>query len=406
MGVIGKERTTMTIAERVVTGDAPAVARAVAERLAAGVIERDAAGSAPVEEVALLRESGLLGLLVPAELGGGGRPWSEGLEAVRVLARIDASAAMLLGYHYLHLWRLSLQDNAEVWRRAARGAVEQGWFFGGASNPRDPGLTLTREEGGYRVHGRKGFATGAQVADRIVVSGATAEGRKVMVIVDGRAPGVRHNDDWNAIGVRRSASGSVEFAGVFVPDEWVVGEVPPNEAAAPPYQSLLVPAFQIVFVHLYAGIARGALEAAAEYTRTKTRPWTGSGVESAVEDPYILQTYGELASRTAAAEALAERARAAFDAAVAAGRALTAKQRGETAVAIATAKVVAQQAVLDVTARVYDVTGARATSRATGLDRFWRDARTHTLHDPIAYKLRELGDHLLTGALPTPGPYS
>lgn len=396
----------MTIAERAEAGGWLDAARAVAAKLAADVTARDAAGSAPVAEVALLRDSGLLGLLVPAELGGGGRPWSDGLEAVRLLAKVDASAAMLLGYHFLHLWRLSLQDNTDLWHRAARGTAEQGWFWGGASNPRDPGLTLTREDGAYLVHGRKGFATGAQVADRIVVSGTAPEGGKVMVIVDGRAPGVRHNDDWDAIGVRRSASGSVTFEGVRVPDEWVVGEVPPNEAAAPPHQNLVVPAFQIVFVHLYAGIARGAIEAAAEYTRTKTRPWTGSGVESAVEDPYILETYGDLASRTAAAEALAERARAAFDAAVAAGRGLTPEARGETAVAIATAKVVAQHAVLEVTAKVFEVTGARATARATGLDRFWRDARTHTLHDPVAYKLRELGEHVLTGALPRPGPYS
>lgn len=396
----------MTIAERAVAGEWLAAARAVAAELAEGVTARDAAGSAPVEEVALLRRSGLLGLLVPQELGGGGRPWSEGLAAVDLLARADASAAMLLGYHYLHLWRLTHYDNAELARRAAVGTVEQGWFWGGASNPRDPGLTLTREDGAYLVHGRKGFATGAQVADRIVVSGAAPEGGKVMLVVDGRAEGVRHNDDWDAIGVRRSASGSVSFDGVRVADEWVVGPVPPNEAAAAPYQSLVVPAFQIVFVHLYTGIARGALTAAAEYTRTKTRPWTGSGVESAVRDPYILETYGELASRTAAAEALAERARAAFDAAVARGRELTAEERGETAVAISTAKVVAQHAVLDVTSRVFDVTGARATARGAGLDRFWRDARTHTLHDPVAYKLREVGAHLLTGELPAPGPYS
>ncbi|GAA5063490.1 alkylation response protein AidB-like acyl-CoA dehydrogenase [Thermocatellispora tengchongensis] len=382
-------------------------ARGVAEVLAADVVARDAKGGAPEAEVALLRESGLLGLLVARELGGAGGSWADALDVVRTLAAADASAAMLLGYHYLHLWRLGRYDNAELAERAARGTVREGWFWGGASNPREPGLTLTPDGDGYLVGGRKGFATGAQVADRIVVSGSVeGAGGKVMVVLDGRAPGVRHAGDWDAFGVRRSASGGVEFDRARVPGEWVVGEVPPGEEAARPDQSLVVPGFQVVFAHLYAGIARGALTAAAEYTRTKTRPWTGSGVETATRDPYILETYGELAAATAAAEALAERARAAFDRAARRGRSLTAGERGETAVAVSTAKVVAQRAVLDVTARVFDVIGARGTAAGAGFDRYWRDARTHTLHDPVAYKLREIGDHALTGALPTPGPYS
>ncbi|GII26867.1 acyl-CoA dehydrogenase family protein [Planotetraspora mira] len=395
-----------------------AVADDLAAALADDVAGRDAAGSAPASEIALLKESGLLGLLVPEERGGAGEPWSTVLEAVRILARADASAAMLLGYHHLHLWRLSHYDNPALAERAQRGTTGEGWFWGGASNPRDPGLVLSPHEDGFLVRGRKGFATGAQVADRIVVSGtveggtgsaaqgAAETGGKVMVVVDGRADGVRHADDWNALGVRRSASGSVEFDGARVPADWVVGRVPSSEESAAPYQSLVVPGFQIVFVHLYVGIAQGALAAAAGYTRTKSRPWTGSGVESAAQDPYILEAYGDLAAQTAAADALAERARTAFDRAVGRGAELTPDERGETALAISTAKVVAQRAVLDVTTRIYDLMGARATGSGAGFDRYWRDARTHTLHDPIAYKLREVGDHALNGTLPKPGPYS
>ncbi|WP_214105293.1 acyl-CoA dehydrogenase family protein [Acrocarpospora catenulata] len=342
-----------------------------------------------------MRESGLLGLL--AEGG-----WRDALEVVQVVARADASVGMLLGYHYLHLWRLGHYDNQELSQRAVRGAVEQGWFWGGASNPRDPGLVLVPEGGGYRISGRKAFATGAQVADRIVVSGTLPDGPKVMLVVAGDADGVTHGDDWNAFGVRRSASGTIAFDGVWVGPEWVVGEVPASEAAARPDQSLVVPGFQVVFVNLYTGIAQGALAAAAEYTRTKSRPWGGG--ESATQDPYTLETYGELAAEVAAADALAERARLAFDGAVAKGRALTAGERGEVAVAIATAKVVAQRAVLEVTSRVFEVMGARATT--AGFDRYWRDARTHTLHDPLAYKLREVGDYTLNGVYPAPGPYS
>jgi hypothetical protein len=50
---------------------------------------------------------------------------------------------------------------------------------------------------------------------------------------------------------------------------------------------------------------------------------------------------------------------------------------------------------LKVTAGVFKVTCSRATGKKVGLDRFWRDVRTHSLHDPIAYKNRELGEYAL-----------
>ncbi len=67
----------------------------------------------------------------------------------------------------------------------------------------------------------------------------------------------------------------------------------------------------------------------------------------------------------------------------------------ETAEWVASAKVVTTDTALRVTAGVFEVTGSRATSREVGLDRFWRDVRTYTLHDPVAYKNRELGEFVL-----------
>ncbi|WP_432921569.1 hypothetical protein ACQPZZ_22665 [Microbispora sp. CA-135349] len=100
--------------------------------------ERDTAGSAPLAEVALLRNPGLPALLVQAELGGAGESWETVLEAVRLLSHADASAAMLFGYHHLHLWRLGQYGNPGLAERAALGTAREGWFWGGASNPRDP----------------------------------------------------------------------------------------------------------------------------------------------------------------------------------------------------------------------------------------------------------------------------
>ena len=85
---------------------------------------------------------------------------------------------------------------------------------------------------------------------------------------------------------------------------------------------------------------------------------------------------------------------------------LTASERGELAEWVASAKVVTTDTGLRVTAGVFEVTGAKSTANKVGLDRFWRDVRTHTLHDPVAYKNRELGRYQLLGEVPEPTWYT
>jgi alkylation response protein AidB-like acyl-CoA dehydrogenase len=69
-------------------------------------------------------------------------------------------------------------------------------------------------------------------------------------------------------------------------------------------------------------------------------------------------------------------------------------------------KARATDVALEITSKVFEATGARSTTSELGFDRFWRNVRTHTLHDPVAYKRREVGAHLLTGELPEPTWYS
>ena len=113
-----------------------------------------------------------------------------------------------------------------------------------------------------------------------------------------------------------------------------------------------------------------------------------------------------------AATALADRAALELDAQYensgdAAQRAkVTAEDRGHVAEWVASVKVAATDTALRVTSGVFEVTGARATASKVGLDRFWRDVRTHTLHDPVAYKNRELGRYQLLGEIPTPTWYT
>ncbi|OLR92127.1 acyl-CoA dehydrogenase family protein [Actinokineospora bangkokensis] len=377
------------------------VAREVAARLSEDAVQRERVGGDPVAEVALLREAGLLALTVPADLGGHGEGWPTAHAVLAEVAAADASVGHVLGYHYLHLWRLWQFDVPETAASLAKATAAQGWLWAGVANPRDDALALS--EDGFTITGRKFFATGASAADRLVVSGVTPAGRKLTVAVDARAPGIRYLGDWDNLGQRMSASGGVEFTGARA--EAVLGAQPDDEDPSAPRLSLPALGFQLILSRVLVATGRGALATAARYTREQTRAWPTSGVEHAVDDPHTLAAYGTLSARLDAAELLVDQAARAFDDA-AADPALSWERRGELSVRVSAAKVVSSELSVEVANRVFELTGARATAARHGMDRFWRNARTLTLHDPAVYKAAEVGRHLLTGAVPAPSGYS
>lgn len=363
------------------------VAEEFATTLRVDAAERDRRGGDPVREVELLRQSGLLTV----------SDWSTQHAVTRVVGAADANIGHLLGYHYLQIWRSGLFDNP---------AFDAGanLFWSGVSNPLDAALKLTPTEDGYLVDGRKTFATGAAVADRLVVSATrTDNGEKLTFTLDARAPGITYAGDWDNIGQRLTSSGGVVFEQVHLPAANVLGVQPEDPS---PRLSLAAIGFQLVLAQLYVAIAEGALAEAAQYTRTTTRPWFLSGVETATADPYILATYGELVSGVEAAGLLADHAAAALADATGQGADLTADQRAAAAVTISSAKVLATKVVNETTSKVFELCGARATAAGYGFDRFWRNARTLTLHDPVSYKAREVGEYFLTGTRPPFTGYS
>lgn len=374
-------------------------ARDVAAKLAVDALERDRANAEPHAEAQLLREAELPGLLVPTEYGGPGETWRTALGVVREIARADGSIAQLIGYHYVNQSNLWLGGRAAVRESLGRGTAENQWLWGDAVNPIDPALTLTPDGDGYLLSGRKNFATGASVGDVTVIAGTiTTTGEPLLAAVFRDASGITFGEDWDNLGQRLSASGSVTYRDVRIEPSLVIGSLDPALTTA--RASLITPAVQAVFGHFYLGIAEGALAAAREYTKTVSRPWTLSDSPSAAQDPYVLATYGDLIARLTAAAALAERVGDHLNAADARAEALTWEERGELAEEIAALKVVTTEVALDVTHRIFELTGARATATKHGFDRFWRNVRTHTLHDPVAYKRREVGDHYLNGTLP------
>jgi alkylation response protein AidB-like acyl-CoA dehydrogenase len=374
-------------------------AHEVAKTLRADAAERDRANLPPVREVALLRESGLLGL-PPLD--------HAATHAVtRIVSAADTSIGHLLGYHYLHLWRCWLFDNDELTARITEETALRGWFWSGVSNPGDV-LTVTADGDGFLLSGTRVFATGASVADRLVVNATrTDTGERLTLVMDASSPGISHSADWDNMGQRLTESGGVVFDNVRVGADQVIGALPPNLDDPEMIRlSLASIGYQSMIAQICVGTAEGALAEAADYTREHARPWPLSGVDTAAADPYILAGYGEQVADVQAAGLLADHAAAALQHASDLGSALTAEQRGAAGVAISAAKIVATRVVNETTARIFEFVGARGTATRWGFDRFWRNARTLTLHDPVAYKAKEVGEHYLAGRLPPYTSYS
>lgn len=384
-------------------------AQEVADILAADAVERDRANATPHAEVQLLKDSGLVTLLGPREHGGAGESWDTAYKVIRAVARGDGSIGQVLGYHYLWAWAARLVATDEQIAAVEELYTSNRYVFGGAVNPRDSDLTI-REEGEDLIYsGHKSFSTGGQISDLTVLEGVL-EGTQthIFAIVPTAQDGIIFADDWDSLGQRLTESGSVEIRDVRVPWAAAAGFV--NKQFQPlVYNTLNVPAIQLVFANFYLGIAQGALETASAYTRTTTRPWPygGDNKQHASEEWYLLEGYGELQSKLWADEALLDAAGAEISDVLHAPRQdLTERRRGEIAVRIAAGKLRIVDDGLEIATKVYELTGARASASTVGLDIFWRNLRTHSLHDPIAYKKREVGEFVLLNQVPEPSWYT
>ena len=379
-------------------------AERLARALAGTAVERDRRGGTAKEERDLIRASGLLGLSIPRAFGGAGASWSETLAVVRRLARSDGSLAHLFGFHHLLVATVRLFGHEDQWRPAYEETAARRFFWGNALNPLDTRTGIAEDgRGGFSINGTKTFCSGASDSDRLIVSALDSERRLVVVAVPTSREGITIHDDWDAMGQRQTDSGTVSFRELRVAPSEILRSPGPLGSV---FASLRPCLAQAILANVFLGIGEGAFEAARDYTRKGGRPWITSGVASAAADPYILRHYGELWLGLEGARLLTDAAGRALDEAWGAGDRLTGEARGACAISIAAAKVATSRAGLEVAGRLFEVTGARATAAGAGMDRFWRNLRTHTLHDPVDYKLHELGQWSLNDNPPTPSFYS
>jgi SfnB family sulfur acquisition oxidoreductase len=383
----------------VVTSDAEAIAIAgqLACEFARGAALRDREALVPVAEVDAFSQSGLWGIRVPRRFGGAELSYVTVTEVFKIISAADPSLGQLPQNHVCIVEHIAL-DGSEEQRRTLFEAVLRGARFGNATSESGgkhvAALQTNFVEDGDDVilNGEKFYATGALVAHIVPVAAVDRDGKVFVVFADRDAVGLDVVNDWSAFGQRTTASGTVKLNAVRVPKHRVV---PAHQAFERP--TAAGPISQIIQAAIDAGIARGTLADTIEFVRTKARPWLDSGQDRASDDHFTIAAVGELEIKLHAAEAVLEWAAQLTDAAIANA---TEDTVAEAAIAVAEAKVLTTEVAILAANKLFELGGTRSTLAAHNLDRHWRNARTHTLHDPVRWKFFHVGNFHLNGVKP------
>lgn len=379
------------------------IARQLAETFAQTAAERDKQGGNPKAERDLIRQSSLLGLSIPKHYGGQGADWQTIFSTIQTIAQVDSSLAHVYGFHHLLIATVQLFSQPEKYGAWFEQTAQNNLFWGNTLNPLDRRTTAIKvSENEYIFHGDKSFCSGSIDSDMLLCSGYNEAGKLLIGVIPTQREGVSFLGDWNNIGQRQTDSGTSHFEQVKIhEDELLLNPGP----LSTPYSSLRPLIAQLIFVHLFLGVAEGAFEIARQGVQIQ-KAWSKSLTENAVHDPFIQKHFAEFYVQLEGVRLLAAKAVQALQAAWELGNDLSTEQRGEVSVAIATAKIAATNTSLYITQNIFQVMGARATTAKLNLDRFWRNVRTQTLHDPIDYKYQEVGEWVLTGKVPDPSFYS
>ncbi len=377
--------------------DAIDVAHQLAQAFRVESSQRDRDRELPHSQLEALFASGLGAITVPKSLGGAEVSTAVLAEIIAILSEADGAIGQIPQNHFYALEVLRINGSEAQKKRLYQEVLEGvhlgnalAEFTSSAAHRRNTAVLPNGEH--YLLHGKKFYATGALFADRIPTLARNEHNKEQLVFVPRHQAGVNVVDDWSGFGQRTTGSGTVIFDEVEIDHEDIV-----------PFQTAFerpttVGSFaQIIHAAIDQGIARAAFNDMLHFINTRARPWPDSGLEQASDDPLTLDRTGQLAARLAAGDALLEEAGEAVDVAQ---RDSSAENVAAASVIVAAVRAWTTEVSLEAGNLLFELSGTRSALSEHNLDRHWRNARTHTLHDPVRWKYPIIGNYVLNGVLP------
>ncbi|MBM1182031.1 SfnB family sulfur acquisition oxidoreductase [Pseudomonas lundensis] len=360
--------------------------------------KRDQQRKLPWSLIEAFTQSGLGSISIPREFGG---PQVSYVTLAEVFAIISAADPALgqIPQNQVGILNLILNTATQAQKEQLFGSVLQGWRIGnagperGSKNTLDLKARITADGDAFVINGQKFYSTGALFAHWIAVKALNEAGKQVIAFVQRATPGLRVVDDWSGFGQRTTASGTVLLNNVrvdadLVVDNWRLNESPNIQGAVS----------QLIQAAIDLGVAREAIADTVRFVRERSRPWIDAKVERNSDDPYVIADIGKLSIELHAAEALLRKAGRVLDEVSASP--VDAQAAARASIAVAEAKVLSTELSLLASEKLFELSGSRATLAEFNLDRHWRNARVHTLHDPVRWKYHAIGAYRLNGTLP------
>lgn len=385
---------------KVLSNDAQALAAAheLAQLARLQAAQRDRQRKLPWAQIEHFTRSGLGSISVPREYGGPQVSFVTLAEVFKIISAADPALGQI-PQNQVGILNSLLGSANETQKKQLFQSVLDGWRIGnagperGTKNTLDIKARITAQGDRFVLNGQKFYSTGALFAHWIAVKALNDDGQQVLAFVQRGTPGLRIVDDWSGFGQRTTASGTVLFNNVQVESEYIIDNW--RLALVPNIQGAVS---QLIQAAIDVGIAREAIDDSISFVRERSRPWIDANVDRASDDLYVIADIGKLKLELHAAEALLRKAGQVLDEVNAAP--VDAASAARASIAVAEAKVLTTEISLLASEKLFELAGSRATLAEFNLDRHWRNARVHTLHDPVRWKYHAVGAYHLNGTLP------
>ncbi|MBJ9903999.1 acyl-CoA dehydrogenase family protein [Acinetobacter bereziniae] len=368
--------------------------RPIFEKIAEGTLAREQQRSLPYEQINWLKQAGFGALRVPVKFGGDGVSLPQLFQLLIELAKADSNIVQALRGHFAFVEdRLNahkVADQALWFKRFVQGdLVGNAWTEIGQVKIGDVITRVKQKNNQLLVNGKKYYSTGTIFADWVdLFAYDETTDQHVIAAISRHASGVQVLDDWDGFGQKTTGSGTLSLTDVAIERDHIL----PFEQRFK-YQTAF---YQVIHLATLSGIAQSAVATFIHEVQKRDRIFSHGNADLVRNDPQILQVIGKASAQAYASETItlrtAEALQKAYLSHFGESEIKNIQANNDAELESAQGQVVISALVLELTSQLFNALGASASTTSKQLDRFWRNARVVSSHNPLVYKEKVIGD--------------